>query len=245
MTPDEKAKIIEYVENNIDQFHQQKLEKLKSLNLQKVLARKNPYLYKAKNQNLAASIVSDIVNAYISSSEETLFGAWLEGLAIYVAGMFYSGRKSSAEGIDLELNKNGCHYLVSIKSGPNWGNSSQIKKMREDFKKAEKILKTNRTGTEICAVNGCCYGRDNAPDKGDYLKLCGQNFWEFLSGDPSLYLEIIEPIGVKAKEKNESYQKALDSKMNSLTKVFLSEFCHSGEIDWNKLVRLSSQAKQP
>jgi len=32
----------------------------------------------------------------------------------------------------------------------------------------------------IVAVNGCCYGRDNRPDKGDYLKYCGQRFWEFI-----------------------------------------------------------------
>ena len=31
-------------------------------------------------------------------------------------------------GIDLEFDKDGVRYIVTIKSGPNWGNSSQIGK---------------------------------------------------------------------------------------------------------------------
>jgi DNA modification methylase len=29
----------------------------------------------------------------------------------------------------------------------------------------------------------------------DYLKLCGQEFWEFISGNINLYVEIVEPLG--------------------------------------------------
>jgi hypothetical protein len=61
-------------------------------------------------------------------------------LSIHVCGLVYGGTKSSAEGIDLELRKDGTTYLVSIKSGPNWGNSRQIARMKDDFKKAKKFL---------------------------------------------------------------------------------------------------------
>ena len=33
-------------------------------------------------------------------------------------------------------------YIVSIKSGPKWGNSSQIKKMVQNFKQAKRVLAT-------------------------------------------------------------------------------------------------------
>jgi type II restriction endonuclease EcoO109I-like protein len=39
----------------------------------------------------------------------------------------------------------------------------------------------------VVAVSGCCYGHENQPDKGDYLKLCGQRFWGFISGNRELY----------------------------------------------------------
>ena len=38
-----------YVSENIIKFHQSKLESLKKLKLKKILKRKNPYLFKAKN----------------------------------------------------------------------------------------------------------------------------------------------------------------------------------------------------
>jgi hypothetical protein len=132
-------------------------------------------------------------------------------------------------------------YIVTIKSGPNWGNSSQIKKMVTDFKTAKKALRTSNSQLNIVAVNGCCYGRENKPDKGDYFKYCGQQFWEFISGDNELYIEIIEPLGHKAKEKNDDFLKSYSQMINKFTKEFANDFCkESGEIDWDKLVQFNS-----
>jgi len=83
------------------------------------------------------------------------------------------GRKSTTEGIDLEFERDNVLYIVSIKSGPNWGNSSQIKKMTDFFSRAKKIRGGNLSKSKIIAVNGCCYGKEKYVDKGDYLKLCG------------------------------------------------------------------------
>lgn len=67
--------------------------------------------------------------------------------------------------------------------------------MISDFKVAKKTLRTSNYQLIINAINGCCYGKDNHPDKGDYYKYCGQKFWEFISGVPELYIDIIEPTG--------------------------------------------------
>jgi len=63
--------------------------------------------------------------------------------------------------------------------------------MKDDFKRAKRTLGTNVSSQKVIAVNGCCYGKDDNPDKGDYLKLCGQRFWEFISGNENLYTDII------------------------------------------------------
>src|SRR5690606_19982322 len=126
-------------------------------------------------------------------------------LAIFINEKVYSGRKSAAQGIDLEFDLDGIRYIVAIKSGPNWGNSSQITKMQSDFRTAAKTLRTSNSKLQIQAINGCCYGRDNHPDKGDYYKFCGQRFWEFISGEVNLYTEIIEPLGHKSEEKNAEF----------------------------------------
>jgi len=143
--------------------------------------------------------------------------------------------------LTLNIDNKGVRYIVAIKSGPNWGNSSQIAKMRTDFKTASKTLRTSNSKLQIVAINGCCYGRDNNPDKGDYFKYCGQRFWEFISGESNLYTEIVEPLGHKAKEKNAEFSESYSKMINKFTNEFFNDFCKkSGEIDWDKLVKFNS-----
>lgn len=234
------ADVQNYVENNIGNFHLKRLESLNKLKLSKILTRKNPYLFKAKNILTASEFVKNLLDAHLSSQEETIFGDFLEKLAVFVCNKVYGGQKQGAEGFDLDFEKQKVRYLVSIKSGPNWGNSSQINKMIDDFKKAKRILNTNNIKQNIVAVNGCCYGRENQEDKGDYLKLCGQRFWEFISGNSNLYTEIIEPLGHKAKEKNEEFLEAYSKLINKFTVDFSNEFCTDYSIDWKKLVEFNS-----
>ncbi len=237
-------KVKGYVEQNIEQFHQNRIKKLETLRLKTILSKKNPYLFKAKYYVTAQDIVKSLTDAFLSSAEETIFGDWMEGLAIFVNQQVYGGWKSSAKGVDLEFDKEGIRYIVSIKSGPNWGNSSQINKLKEDFKSAKKTLRTSRSNLMIEAVNGCCYGKDNNPDKGDYIKYCGQDFWYFISGENTLYVDIIEPLATKAKERNEEFQKRYAQMINVFTKEFIDDFCkESGEIDWEKLVEFNSGNK--
>lgn len=233
--------VTQYVEANIGIFHEKRIKSLDNLKLDKVLKRKNPYLFKAKHTTTSEQIIRGIVDAHISSNEETIFGDWLEGLAIFINEKVYDGRKSGITGIDLEFDKDGIRYIVTIKSGPNWGNSSQVAKMVSDFKTAKKTLRTSSSQLNISAINGCCYGKDNNPDKGDYFKFCGQEFWAFISGNENLYIDIIEPLEHKARERNEEFQKSYSQMINKFTKEFSNIYCNDkGEIDWEKLVQFNS-----
>ena len=215
---------------------------MKKLKLKDVLKRKNPYLFKVKNIITAGDFVKTILDAFLSSQEESLFGGFLEELAIYICNHVYNGNKSSSEGIDLEFVKDNAKYIVAIKSGPNWGNSSQLKRMIDNFKKAKRILGTNTTASSnVIAVNGCCYGKDNSIDKGDYLKLCGQRFWAFVSGNDNLYTELIEPLGHNAKEKNEQFVEEYSKVINKFSREFIEMFCDStGAILWEKVIQFNS-----
>ncbi len=233
--------VVKYVEENIGIFHEKKVSSLDFLKLSKILKRKNPYLFKAKYALTAEEIIKGLVDAHISSNEETIFGDWLEGLAIFINNKVYRGWKSGIKGVDLEFDKDGKRYIVNIKSGPNWGNSSQISKMITDFKTANRTLRTSNSNMNIISVNGCCYGRDNNPDKGDYYKYCGQRFWEFISGNTNLYTEIIEPLGHMAKERNDEFLRSYSQMINKFTLEFGNDFCDTnGAINWEKLVKFNS-----
>lgn len=234
--------VTEYVEQNIGNFHAKRLEKLEKLNFKEVLKRKNPYLFKAKHILTTEELVRGLLDAYLQSQEETLFGDFLEGLAIFVCQKVFKGVKSkNLEGIDLEFAKNGNYYIIEIKSGPNWGNSSQIKKMKDNFKSAKQILLNRNADLKVLAVNGCCYGIENKPDKDGYQKICGQEFWQLISDSDTLYTDIIEPLGHQAQKKNENFLTAYAKVVNKFTLKFAQDFCDDGLINWQKIVELNSK----
>jgi len=233
-----------FIENSISDYHKKILDKLLTLKLNKVLKRKNPYLFKVKGLNSSQDLIESILDAHLSSQEEAIFGGVLEELAIFVCGKVYGGVKSAAEGIDLEFEKNDIKYIVSIKSGPHWGNANSIKKLKDHFKKAKRILGTNAAKKNVVAINGCCYGQDRNPDKGEYLKLCGLTFWEYISGDVEMYSKIIEPLGLDAQNRNDAFNIEYEKVLERFIAEFTNDFCNElGEIEWDKLLEYNSGNK--
>jgi len=105
-------------------------------------------------------------------------------------------------------------------------------------------LRTSNSGLHVVAVNGCCYGTDSRPDKGDHFKYCGQDFWAFLSDDENLYVDIVEPLGHRAKERNEAYMESYSKMVNKFVREFTIDFCDSeGSINWDKLVKYNSGSR--
>jgi hypothetical protein len=89
--------ITKFIEEHIPDFHRRRLESLTTLKLKKVLRRKNPYLFKAKFVTNAPDLVKMLLDAHLSSQEETVFGGFLEGLAVFICERVFVGKKSSAE----------------------------------------------------------------------------------------------------------------------------------------------------
>ncbi|MCI0518790.1 MAG: cytosolic protein [Chloroflexi bacterium] len=233
------ASVRAYVNENIVDFHSRRIHSLETLTLEKLL-HKNPYLFKAKAINNANQLIDSLLDAFLSSSEEKLFGDFLEGLALFVAGETCEGRKSTAPGVDLEFIHNDVHYVVSIKSGPNWGNSSQQKKPEEDLRNAVMRLKQQRRGANVQSVLGICYGKNKTGYLRGYLKVAGQNFWYLISEDKDLYTQIIEPIGYRAREQNDAFLTQKAGVTNRFVKMFIERFCNpQGLIDWNRLVEFT------
>ena len=76
--------IKEYVAENIGEFHAARLKSLSELKLKEILLRKNPYLFKAKHVLTSEALVKQLLDAHLSSQEETIFGGFLEDLAIFI-----------------------------------------------------------------------------------------------------------------------------------------------------------------
>lgn len=234
-----------YIEENISLFHKRRLEFVETkVEFGKILEQKNPYLFKAKNILTAQDLVKGFLDAFLQSQEEGLFGHFLEGLAIFVADKVYGARKTDLVGMDLEFVKDDVIYVIEIKAGWNWGNDSQIKQLKINAKNAKEKRETE-TGKCVKVLNGCCFGKkkNRNPEKDGYQKICGQEFWHLISDDEEFYTKIVEPIGYKAKEKNEEFQEAYAILVNKYTLKFAIEFCDDGRINWGKLLLFNSGRK--
>jgi hypothetical protein len=233
--------IEEFVHGNINSFHARRIENIRSLKLDQVLKNKNPYLFRAKNLNLANELVAALLDARLSSSEEGSFGGFLEELAIYVANITGGGEKSGMEGVDIELTRTRIRYLIAVKSGRNWGNASQHARLRENFRRAVKVLRQSKHVGQLQPTLGICYGKFRTVNNGEFLHIGGQSFWSLISGDDDFYVDLIEPLGYEAEAINKEFDEVKSATYNRLTRSFANEYCDAaGKIDWPRLVHFVS-----
>lgn len=233
--------IEKFVSENIGEFHRNRLASISSLNLRQLLLRKNPYLFRAKNISLAQDFIENLLIAHLSSSEEEFFGQFLERLAIFISSITRNGIKSARNGVDLEFIADGTYYLVQIKSGPNWGNSSQTRRLAQELELAKQEIQALGYST-IRAVLGICYGKaKNSLWKNVADKVVGQSFWTLISGRPDLYTEIIEPLGYEARQHTEAFEIERGRISNRLVQELLNDFCDEGQINWRKIVEFNSK----
>ena len=230
-----------FVAQKFFQLERERASHIETLRLVPLLRGNNPYLARLRQRGLASDIVNWLLDFGSAGFQETLFDDFLRELAIFVSQEKCNGRKSSTEGLDIELERDGVRYLIAVKSGKAWGNATQHKKLRENFKAAVRVLRQNKAVGEIQPTLGICYGRFKTVNDGAVLKIGGQSFWELISGEPELYMDIIEPIGHRAKEFNEAFEVNRGKAENRMVREFTERFCRvDGSIDWPKIVTLVS-----
>src|SRR4051812_21352112 len=74
--------LAEIVQGALDRFYTRRLALFDKLDLRELLRRKNPYLFRAMGINDPAHLVNSLLSAYLSSSDEGIFGdAFFEPVA--------------------------------------------------------------------------------------------------------------------------------------------------------------------
>ena len=226
----------------LNNFYQSRLQRLDGLKLKTVLRRKNPYLFKALNTEKASEIIEQILFAYISSSDETIFGdKFCEPIAKQVSG----GTVSPSEGVDVAVETDDRYSAYAVKSGPNPFNSSAKKRQSDEFAALRsRLLKIRKQFDPVLAYS---YGRTiKEPGKNKiYREVAGQAFWQELTGDPNFYIKLITLMGDVPRKHIEKYRPQLDAAINRFTLEFTRDFCFdSGQINWQKLVEFVSKTEK-
>lgn len=234
-TYDEDA-ITNCIATALEEFYSTLISKLDGIDMKSVFKSKNPYLYRAKSLQNAADIVDTIMQAYITSSEETVFGnLFFEPLAIVASG----GQKSTTEGVDIDLQQDNVKYSIAVKSGVVVFNADSRKKQLENFHRAQRLATQGRLAYN--PIIGYGYGQKHFKNEDFYTELAGEDFWTALTGDEQFYKKIITYMGTKPEEYIDEYKRSYDNAKNRMVRDFTNDFCKTdGSIDWDKLVEFNS-----
>lgn len=225
----------------LERFYSARLSMLSKLQLKKILRKKNPYLYRALGIEKASEIVEQIMGAFLSSSDETIFGnVFFEPIALMVSG----GKVADGEGVDFVVESDNKFLAVAVKSGPSWGNADQHKRQSTNFDTLRKRLyKIQKQFDPLC---GQCYGQQSSEptDNARYRRRSGQAFWKEITGDADFYLKLIRLMRDVPEKNRPKYRPLWDAAVNKFTAEFIGNFCfENGAIDWEKLTVFSSGMK--
>lgn len=234
----DEERIQQAIATGLSLFYQNLTSGLNKVDLDDILKRKNPYLYRAKGMSNATQLVDSILAAYVSSSEETIFGnVFFEPLAIAASG----GQKAVTEGADITVDKDDTIYTIAVKSGTSVFNGDSRKRQEQNFQSAAKRVQQARKA--YMPVVGYGYGkkRVRSTHQKFYWELAGQDFWSWLTGDSEFYIKIIKYMGTRPDEYAKQFDEAYNKAENRLVRQFTTSYCNEdGSIDWDKLVRFNS-----
>jgi hypothetical protein len=207
-------------------------KRLQEITFEKLISRKNPYLYRASGIVTVEELVERALGDFISSSTETFFGTAIEHFVMALPNNI----KSSAPGVDVERRVGSVVELFAIKSGPGGYNSSSFKTQREHLARTKTILEQQR-GITARAYVGFAYGRKSTgrPSAG-YTILSSRALWEKLSGDPNFYSKLLDAYACVS----EYYQSDLPGVHSRLLDEARTDFTSHNLLDWSKVLTASS-----
>lgn len=234
----------------LDDFHARRLVALQNFKLNKLLG-KNPYLYRSMGIAVASDYVRVALDAFVSSSDETIFGnVFFEPLAIWAAKATCAGTNVSVQtgggaGFDLALEGEREFRAIAVKSGKNIFNVQSNKQQNTEFAALEARLRKDKKA--LHKIVGYAYGRKSPASKdGSVIKIAGQAFWQEITGETDFYKRIILLLGRRADPLRTEFEKAYSEKRGSLEKAFHSEYTDAGgQIDWEKLIAYNSAIAKP
>jgi len=202
----------------------------------------NPFLIRILSHELklnnSKAIIEWLVSQRIERGTVTSFGIALQE----AAKVFSEG--TGVEGADILKTKNGRHYHIQVKSGPNT--------IPKDLgvRIAQLLRSAQRRNRGSVALYGMCYGNKSqvssivkkyVQEEGGVDWISGREFWEFISGDSQCVEEIYEVIATVGRtfkdSRGETLSEVIENKINELTKEFEKKYGKSGETMWKKLLK--------
>lgn len=232
------AHLATLVRTHLSAFYRRRIEALDKLELKKVLARKNPYLFRAVGIQDVSELIQNLLLAFSSSSDETIFGnEFFEPLARDLA----NGKTADGEGVDVLVETPTKILAYAVKSGTAVFNSSSKRDQEKSFRQMRnRLFKTQK---QFDPVVGYSYGRKGKATKkaSSFREIAGQVFWEELTGDPECYVKILLAMKDCSEEHRIEFMNAWERAVNRFSLEFMFNFMSTdGSINWRGLLEYNS-----
>ena len=225
------------VKKHLSHFYTRRIDCLDNLSLKDVLKRKNPYLFRAVGVHDVGELIRNLLLAYSSSSDETVFGnEFFEPLVRDLS----KGKTADGEGVDVLVETTTQITAYAIKSGTSVFNSSSRRDQEQSFvKMRNRLYKTHK---QFDAAVGYCYGRKGRRNNAaPFREVAGQEFWKEITGDPECYIKVIEAMRNYPDIHRMEFLQAWTRAVNRFSAEFMYNFMsQDGTINWPALLRYNS-----
>lgn len=227
------------------------MAKLSELTLRKLL-QKNPYLYRSIGVNSASDYISAALDAFISSSDETIFGnEFFEPLAKWAAEEAFRDQKDitvqvgGGSGFDISIESPKEYRAIAVKSGKNIFNVQSGKQQNTEFSALQARIRKEKK--VFHPIIGFGYGRKKQKKSNpETIKLAGQAFWEEITGEANFYVRMSSALGNKPIQLATEFKLAYDKSRNKLEKEFHMQYTDSnGGVGWENVIAFSSAKVAP
>ncbi|MCA1788643.1 MAG: hypothetical protein LC667_01965 [Thioalkalivibrio sp.] len=145
-----------------------------------LIERVNPFTKRVECEGLdAVETAKHLVEIYSNRNFATAGGWAIEALAIAIS----EGRKSTATGIDLELDDPaGNRKLYVLKSSPVTRNSDILAALKANARQAEKLIRQSNSRTFVDAVYGVAFGIRSSTYEDGVRRPSSIDLWKELTG---------------------------------------------------------------
>lgn len=238
------------VQRLLEILYTKRFEKLGAIDLKRLM-KKNPYLFRSIGINDPNELVEALLDAFLSSSDETIFGNdFFEPLAYWTATAASKDDPDtvvsvgSASGMDIAIETATAFLAIAVKSGTNIFNAQSNKGQSSEFKELQARLR--KMGKEIRPIVGYGYGRHQSRSSSSAEKHAGQAFWHLLSNEADYYLRISDSIGKYATQHKTEYERAyIRTKTRILKQLVINFVDDEGCLDWRAIFRYNSGEGRP
>jgi hypothetical protein len=234
----------------LDTLYAKRLAALDRLTIDRLL-NKNPYLYRALGIGNPSEFIMQLMVAFVSSSDETVFGNdFIEPLAIFAArnasheDPSRSVTVGAGAGQDIAIETAQSYLAISVKSSKVIFNSQSSKGQSSEFVALQARLK--KLNKQFRAIIGYGYGRKRTIKATNVEKLAGQAFWRMLTAEEDFYIRISNSMESFAGDHGAVYKAAFERKHFQLLRDFMVNYVSEvGVIQWQRVVEFNSALTKP